>query len=314
MPTMFPTPYPSDTPSESPLESPSVSPSHEPSLLPSINPTSDPSSAPSSIPSAVPSSDPSSAPSSRPTSSFKPSFTSLASIDLGTAGDFTILSQSGISTVPNSIITGDIAVYPIADTAITGFDIVKDSSGKFSTSSQVTGIVKAAEYTAPTPGELNTAVLAMQAAYTDAQSRPTDYELLGGGEIGGKTLGPGVYTFDINVNISAGTLTFSGSATDIFIIKTSKKVLQAVDINVLLTGGALAENIFWSAAEEVVVGAGSHLEGIILGATAVIFKTGSSLNGRIFAQTAVTLDMTTVTQPVRPSSTPSLEPSSIPSG
>jgi hypothetical protein len=37
------------------------------------------------------------------------------------------------------------------------------------------------------------------------------------------------------------------------------------------------------------------MEGIILGKTAVTFITGSSLNGRILAQTACTLQKATIT-------------------
>eukprot|EP00571_Detonula_confervacea_P013713 CAMPEP_0172297048 /NCGR_PEP_ID=MMETSP1058-20130122/222_1 /TAXON_ID=83371 /ORGANISM="Detonula confervacea, Strain CCMP 353" /LENGTH=71 /DNA_ID=CAMNT_0013006153 /DNA_START=72 /DNA_END=285 /DNA_ORIENTATION=- len=37
-------------------------------------------------------------------------------VTFGTAGNYTILTKSGISTVPDSVITGDIAVSPIAAT------------------------------------------------------------------------------------------------------------------------------------------------------------------------------------------------------
>jgi hypothetical protein len=44
-------------------------------------------------------------------------------------------------------------------------------------------------------------------------------------------------------------------------------------------------------------GTTSHLEGIFLVKTKAVFKTGSSLNGRILAQTACTLDTATIVQP-----------------
>ena len=61
--------------------------------------------------------------------------------------------------------------------------------------------------------------------------------------------------------------------------------------------GAKAENIIWAVAGEVTVGAGAHMEGILLAKTAIKFMTGSSLNGRIFAQTAATLQKAVITQP-----------------
>ena len=223
-------------------------------------------------------------------------------VNLGTtASNFVILAKTGISTVPSSIITGNIAVSPIASTAITGFSLIIDSSNEFSTSSQVadTYTVKASDYT--NGSELITAVNEMEAAYNDAAARPTSddddaFLNLGGGEIGGETLKTGVYTFDRDVTITGGDLTFSGNENDVFIIQTSKSVSQAGNTRVILAGGAKAENIFWSVAGAVSVAAGSHSEGIFLVKQGVTFITGSSLNGRIFSQTAVTLQMATITE------------------
>jgi hypothetical protein len=39
------------------------------------------------------------------------------------------------------------------------------------------------------------------------------------------------------------------------------------------------------------------LEGVLLVQTKAVFKTGSSLNGRVLAQSAVTLDTTTIVEP-----------------
>ena len=221
-------------------------------------------------------------------------------VNLGTtASNFVILAKTGISTVPSSIITGNIAVSPIASTAITGFSLIIDSSNEFSTSSQVadTYTVKASDYT--NGSELITAVNEMEAAYNDAAARPTSDDAnlnLGGGEIGGETLKTGVYTFDRDVTITGGDLTFDGSENDVFIIQTSKSVSQAGNTRVILAGGAKAENIFWSVAGAASVAAGSHSEGIFLVKKGVTFITGSSLNGRIFSQTAVTLQMATITE------------------
>lgn len=59
-------------------------------------------------------------------------------------------------------------------------------------------------------------------------------------------------------------------------------------------------NVVWQVAGYVAVGTTAHVEGIFLVKTHAAFKTGSSLNGRILgAQTAVTLDHATITQPAR---------------
>jgi hypothetical protein len=323
VPSLIPSGAPSFVPSTAPSFGPSFRPSLSPSSIPSIEPSFDPSDVPSSLPSLEPSSIPSGGPSdalsSEPSSVPSPSSsTNVANVDIKTAGNFVILSKSGISTVPNSDVTGNIGVSPIDSGSITGFSLTLDSSGDFATSDQVIGVVKASDYTGPTAPELTDAVSDMEAAYTDAAGRVTtpgaSYTNLGGGEIGGKTLTTGVYTFNIAVHISTGNLTFSGTATDIFIIQSSLTVTQAAYMNVILEGGALAKNIFWSVADVYTVDTNAHMKGIILAATSVTFNTGSSLEGHILAQTAVTLQSATITQPTMSSSVPSLQPSSIPSG
>jgi hypothetical protein len=66
---------------------------------------------------------------------------------------------------------------------------------------------------------------------------------------------------------------------------------------VILEGGAKAENIFWQVSGLVNIGAKAHMEGTILTATGATFITGSTLNGRIYAQTAVALQMAIITCP-----------------
>jgi hypothetical protein len=228
-------------------------------------------------------------------------------VDLGFAGNYVILTKTGISTVPTSSITGDIAVSPIAATAITGFSLSADSNGEFSTSTQVVGEVFAANYAVPIPIQLTNAVSAMETAYTDAAGRPNEDAArtnLGEGLLGEVGFGdattpltPGVYTFGTDVNIGAD-ITFSGNATDIFIIQMTGDLLQAADTGVFLSNGALAKNIFWQVAGRVQVEATAHMEGILLVKTDVLFKTGSSLNGRVLAQTACNLQSATITQAV----------------
>ena len=114
-------------------------------------------------------------------------------VNLGLAGSYTILTESGISTTGSTLITGDIGVSPIAATAITGFGLTLDASNQFSTSTQVVGKVYAADYSPPTSANLTTAVSDMQIAYTDAAERTLpDATELGSGEIGGMTIVPGL--------------------------------------------------------------------------------------------------------------------------
>ncbi len=151
--------------------------------------------------------------------------------------------------------------------------------------------------TTPTNSNLTTAVLNMQAAYTDAAGRPTPNFLnLGAGEIGGQTLVPGLYKWTTGVTISSD-VTISGGPNDVWIFQIPGNLAMSPAKNVFLSGGAKAKNIFWQVAGFVDIGTTAHFEGIMLCQTAITLKTGASMNGRALAQTAVALDQNTVTKP-----------------
>jgi hypothetical protein len=233
---------------------------------------------------------------------------------LGAAENYAILAATGISSVPASAITGNIAVSPIGSGAITGFNpLTMDSTGAFSTSSQITGKAYAADYATPTPAGLTAAVGAMRDAYLDAEGRSTNDSArinYGAGILGGNYGGPnypltaGVYTFGSDVSLTAN-VHFTGTAEDIFIIQMTGNLIQDANFDVILdttvedgvSHTPLAKNIFWQVAGYVSLMAGAHMEGILLVKTKVDFITGSTLNGRVLAQTACNLQSATIVEP-----------------
>jgi hypothetical protein len=222
-----------------------------------------------------------------------------ARVVLGGAGNYAVLSKTGISTVPSSAITGDIGVSPIDSTAITGFSLILDSTTQFSTSPQVVGKVYAANYSTPTPANLTAAVSDMQTAFTDAAGRSLpDFTELGTGNIGGMTLAPGLYKWGTSVTVPTD-VTLSGGPNDIWIFQIAGNLTVSGGKSVILAGGAQARNIFWqvSGGVGVALGTTSHFEGIILAQKSITMQTGASINGRLLAQAAVTLQSNTVTSP-----------------
>jgi hypothetical protein len=215
---------------------------------------------------------------------------SLATVDLGKASSFVILAKTGISNVPASNITGDMGVSPIAATAITGFPLVLDSSGIFSTSTGVTGKIYAADYAVPTPANLTAAVSDMETAYTDAAGRAPDFTELYAGNLSGRTLKPGVYKWS-NTVVAYTDVTLQGGKNAIWIFQISGDLTLASGVRITLAGGAQAKNIFWQVAggAGVNLGTTSHFEGTILAKTGIQMTAGATLNGRALAQTAVTL-------------------------
>lgn len=217
-------------------------------------------------------------------------------VNLGTSGNYVILAKSGITTVPASIITGNLGLSPAAGSFITGFALTADATNVFSTSPQVTGKVFAADFAPPTPSTLTTAVSDMQLAFTDAAGRAPDVIELGAGNIGGMTLTKGVYKWGTSLLIPTD-VTLSGSATDIWIFQIAQNLTMSSAARVHLTGGAKSKNVFWQVAGSVDLGTTSHCEGVVLTYTSATLRTGASINGRLLAQTAVTIDGSTVVEP-----------------
>ena len=211
-----------------------------------------------------------------------------ASVDLGTAGNYVLLSKAGISTTGATKITGSIGVSPIAATAITGFGLVRDSSGTFSRSSLVTARVYAANYSVPTPSTLTVAVKDMETAYTDAAGRAAGATGLGAGKIGGLTLAPGVYKWGTDVTIPTN-VTLSGGKNDVWIFQIAGTLSISSATKVILAGGAQAKNIFWQVAGTTTLGTTSTFNGNILDKKNIALRTGAVLNGSALAQTAITL-------------------------
>lgn len=214
-----------------------------------------------------------------------------AGIDLGIAGKFAILSKAGITDVYKSTITGDIGASPITGAAI------------LVSCTEVAGTIYSVNAAGPLPcritnaSRLTTAVGDMQTAYTDAAGRSNPNFLnLGAGNIGGKTLTPGLYKWTTALIIPTD-ITISGGPDDVWIFQVAGTLIISSAVKVTLSGGAQAKNIYWQASDAVTLGTTSHFEGIILGSTGINMQTGASINGRMLAQTAVTLQKNTVTQP-----------------
>jgi len=211
-----------------------------------------------------------------------------APVDLGTAGHYVILSKAGVSTTGATHITGSIGVSPIASTAITGFGLVRSSLGTYSTSALVTGRIYAANYAPPTPLAESRAVSFMQTAYNNAAGRTAGVTELGAGNIGGRTLAPGVYKWSTGLIIPTD-VTLSGGTNDVWIFEIAQTLSIASAKRVILKGGAQAQNIFWQVAGATTLGTYSKFYGTILDKTNIAVKTGAAIHGRLLAQTAVTL-------------------------
>ena len=215
---------------------------------------------------------------------------------LGTAGNFTILAETGISTGSTSAVTGNIGVSPAAATYITGFSLTADASNVFSTSPRVTGRVYASNYSPPTPSNLAAAVADMETAYTEATRRTPDVTGLGAGSVGGMTLVPGVYSWGGGLTIPTN-VTLNGSPTDVWIFQVAGDFTMSSAARIVLAAGALARNVFWQVAGLVDLGMSAHCEGAVLTRMSITLRTSASVDGMLLAQTAVSIASGTVLRP-----------------
>jgi hypothetical protein len=223
-------------------------------------------------------------------------------VNLGQAGNYTILAKSGISTTGATHIVGDLGLSPAKTSFFTGFGQALAPSGQYSTApTYVSGRLFAADNTPPTPSVLTTSVSNMQAAYTDAAGRPVslgDLDVGAAGEIGGLNLTTGVYKWTTPVTIQSD-LTLTGNSTDVWIFQIPGTLdlgsASLGGIHILLSGGAQAKNVFWQVAGDTTIHTTCVFNGNILDQTMVAMDSGAVLNGKALAQTAVTLIADTLT-------------------
>lgn len=221
-------------------------------------------------------------------------FAQLAPINLGSAGNFVVLSKTGVTDVPTSHITGNVGVSPISGAAI-GI-----------TCAEVAGTISSVDAAGPAPCSLiapvalTQAITDMQTAYTTAAGLTTPgYTELGAGNISGMTLAPGLYKWSTDVLTDGTGFTLSGGPNSVWVFQIAGNLTVANGARIVLSAGAQAGNIFWQVGglTGVTLGTTSNFSGNLLSAKQVIINTGATLTGRAMAQTQVTLQSSTVTSP-----------------
>ena len=228
-----------------------------------------------------------------------------APVALGNAGNFVLFANTGMSSSVISTITGDIGVGPaVTSTAITtGFTLTVNPSGpnagQYATSPQVTGRIYAPDYLAPTPANMITTSNNMLAAYNDARGRLNpNFTNLGSGTIANQSLAPGLYKWTAGLNITPGTtITLNGGPADVWIFQVAGILTAGASSQIVLTGGALPQNVFWQIDTGLTVGADASFKGVVLAGTTVTLGANTVIVGRLLSQTAITMNANTISAP-----------------
>ncbi len=199
-----------------------------------------------------------------------------APVNLGTAARFAILSNSAITNIPTSAITGDVGISPGARSSITGLTLP-----------EVTGTIFAADDAVPVPAMIIQAKTDAQAAYLDAVAASRGTPTPVSGNVNGLTLVPGLYQSGTSIEISPGGFLYldgQGDVNAVFVIRSATSITTEATSEVVLTNGAQAKNVYWSAGSTATLGTNSKFKGTIIASTSISLLTGARLDGRALIQ------------------------------
>jgi hypothetical protein len=205
-------------------------------------------------------------------------------INLGSAAPFSVLAASALTSGATPVIYGDVGVSPTTGASITGL-----------LATDVTGTIYTVDAGGPVgsvmdPARLSAAQSALTAAFNDAAGRtPIPSGLFldpGAGDIGGMTLEPGLYKFTATLGITGTNVTLAGSDTSVWIFQIGTAFNVAAGIQVILTGGAKANNVFWQVGSAATLGAASVMKGTIMADQAITMNAGAIVEGRLLARVA----------------------------
>ena len=112
---------------------------------------------------------------------------------------------------------------------------------------------------------------------------------------GNTTLEPGIHCSGSATSIT-GTLTLNGDADDIFIIKINGALSVNEPASIILSGGALAKNVYWQVGGALNLASGVNFVGSSVNNGAISLASGATLSGRALSVAGkISLDNNTAT-------------------
>jgi hypothetical protein len=206
--------------------------------------------------------------------------TAFVPVPLGTAGAFAALSKTGMDSVlGSSTFAGLAGLGSVGDATATYVNIVP--------ADVVTGTL----YLVPA----DPAVVLANVDVTNAISYIQGLTVVTiADNISGVTINPGYYKTTTNTIIlnAATTVTLDGlgDPNSVFVIRASANLAMGAGAIVSLINGATFNNVFWEVTGPSSIGAGVVFKGTLLAGNDVILGAGTNIQGAVYTETRIVLN------------------------
>jgi hypothetical protein len=213
-------------------------------------------------------------------------------INLGSASTSGIASNGGMTSSGVTFVNGDIALYPTNTCSdATGGPGLILCTGQTKWNTHPTGMtVNGSIYWAGGPDNAIALSITndLNTAFVNGMAKPTPIATgFLAGEIGGKTVTPGIYkegsTLLVSGNLGVTTLDALGDANAVFIFQVGSALTSSVSAQIKLANGAQARNVWFLVTTTANIGVGTLWNGNILAGASINVLSGSTVNGRLLS-------------------------------
>ncbi len=214
---------------------------------------------------------------------------------LGSADNYAIVANTTITNTGVSLIKGNLALVGPSVTGLGGLVTGRSDIGNAAAARADADVLS---------------------AIGDADRAKPVIEM-SGEDLGGKTLGPGVYHFGSSAALH-GTVTLDGQGRSnaTFIFQIGSTLTTGTGARVRLKNGADGCAVFWAVGSSATIGTATSLQGNLMAKVSITLTTGATIGvgggrngGRVFAQNgAITMDTNTIIAPTGSCKAPAATP------
>jgi cytoskeletal protein CcmA (bactofilin family) len=211
-------------------------------------------------------------------------------VDLLSAGDFELLAGSAVTIFISATVSGNVGSPTVTNVGYVDGNlggVTVTNSGYVTGDLWGTTLTNSGTVDGTLTTGINTEVPQAQTDYASAYSNiaglVADTNFTSGSDLGGLTLGRGIYASGSSFIIN-GTLTLIGTSSDIFIFKMMSTLTTSLGSNIAFTGGALASNVYWQVGSSATID--GDFKGNIFALTAITQNANASIDGKLFARDA----------------------------